>query len=168
MAYTCKFGAGSQIYLDNQEEQTVIRVQSSGPGQQQGQSQGFGTGKWTQPPLLFETGNGLVAQVVATRGRFFFALNGGSISRLETEPALHDAKPLSLQKADEDSQRPEPMKPMAPMEPMKPMEMRMGNMQMSMGATQQPTTSKRFCTQCGREANATDRFCAGCGHQLSS
>jgi membrane protease subunit (stomatin/prohibitin family) len=27
-------------------------------------------------------------------------------------------------------------------------------------------SSRRFCTQCGREAAAADRFCARCGHEL--
>jgi hypothetical protein len=189
MSYKYQSGAGSDIYLENQQEQTVIRVQSSGPGQQQAQSQSFATGEWTHLPLLFGTDNGLVVQIATAQSRFFFALNKGSIARLDADPALQNAKPLLLQETDKtaphaaplDPMRPmnpmepmkpieplEPLKPMLSMQPMKPMEMRMGNMHMSMGSAPQSVSYKRFCTQCGREASATDRFCAGCGHRINA
>jgi hypothetical protein len=106
MSFKYQSDAGSDIYLENQQEKTLMRVQSSGPGQQQGQSQSFDTGVWAQPPQLFKTGDGLIVQIVAAQGRFFFALNTGSIARLDMEPALQDARPLSLQKTDETASHP--------------------------------------------------------------
>jgi hypothetical protein len=117
-----------------------------------------------------------VLRVASKSGVEFIRVRGSQIQWMRNEPDLESAEKLKLKKSDEQlSMQPmEPMKPMEPMEPMKPMgsmrpmEMRMGDMNMSMGAVEkQAPAAKRFCTQCGSPAGKDDRFCASCGHPLS-
>jgi len=206
MNYQCDLPGGQLLSVENSETQTRIALNSGGHGQQQSQANSFQTGAWTHPPALFQTSRGLVLQIEAAQGRFYFQLQGSSVHRLDDAPTLRDAETLHLQKTsagDADSKPTmtplQPMESMEPMKPMRPMQMRMGNMHMSMGTppsqTERPApehpaperhasehpaplqsggeispqpeiSSRRFCTQCGREAAAADRFCARCGHEL--
>jgi zinc-ribbon domain len=154
----------------------MVSLMSGGPGQQQSQSNGFDTGEWVGPPVLFRSAAGLVLQIKATRGDFFIALQSSGMSMLDRTPSLAGANVLSLQIADaEPAHGSRPMEPMKPMEPMtlNPMEMRMGDMYMGMGRSEaQPQPrheprAKRFCTQCGKPVGSADRFCAYCGTRLT-
>jgi hypothetical protein len=184
--YRSDLGAGQQVYVANQGSHTMVSLMSAGPGQQQSQSNGFETGEWLRPPVLFRAAAGLVLQIKAARGEFFIALQSSAMSLLDRAPSLAGANVLPFQIADAEtahgfrpmeSMKPmEPMEPMKPMEPMRslnPMEMRIGDMYMGMGRSEpepQPRSeprAKRFCTQCGKPAGSADRFCAYCGTRLA-
>jgi hypothetical protein len=175
MTYAYEFENGQRLLLQNEDENTVVALSSGDEGQQQSQSTAFSTGKWSKTPELFRTRGALVLRVASKSGIEFIRVRGSQIQWMRNEPDLETAEKLKLQKSDEQlgMQPMEPMKPMKPMEPMKPMgsmrpmEMRMGDMNMSMGALEkQAPTGKRFCTQCGSPAAKDDRFCANCGHAL--
>jgi hypothetical protein len=188
--YRSDLGAGQQVYIANQGTQTVVTLMSGGPGQQQSQSNGFETGEWQAPPVLFRAPAGLVLRVEGARGPSFIRLQSSGMTLLDAAPALAGANVLPLQPAAEQTasdMRPmEPMEPLKPMQPLKPMEMRMGDMHMRMGAPEpeprakpeprpepqqasepQAAHARRFCTQCGKPTGATDRFCAYCGNRLA-
>lgn len=195
-AYTCDLDNGQHIYIENQEQQTVIKLTSGGRGQQQSQSNSFETGKWRVPPTVFQTGDGVVLRIEAEQGQHFIQLQANRMSRLDAEPSLSDADVLPLrQDATEAAssqsfmQPMQPMDPMKPMEPMKPMSqmqiddmqmqmkpmmMRMGNMEMRMGEPLKTNTTpeqrqslKNFCPQCGSKVGQSDRFCSNCGNALA-
>ena len=178
MTYAYEFENGQRLIVQNEDDNTVVALSSGDEGQQQSQSTAFSTGKWSKTPDLFRTRGALVLRVASKSGVEFIRVRGSQIQWMRNEPDLESAEKLKLKKSDEQlGMRPmepmKPMEPMRPMEPMKPMgsmrpmEMRMGDMNMSMGAVEkQAPAAKRFCTQCGSPAGKDDRFCANCGHAL--
>lgn len=186
-AYRCDLSRGQQIYLENQETQTVITLSSAGSGQQQSMGSSFETGKWRVLPTVFQTDAGVVIQIAGEQGQSFIQVQAHGMSVLNASPPLASADTLAIQPVETETEtgggnaipRMEPMEPMPPMKmgkmqmSMKPMSMRMGNMSMRMGEPLQPKTSsapqqvsQNFCPQCGSKVAAGDRFCSNCGRQL--
>lgn len=181
MAYTANLSANQQLYLENQGTQTLITLISSSPGQQQSQSSGLTTGKWTKAPTLFRKELSFILQIDTDRGQYFVQINASGINTLSTAPSFNNAETVPLQEIANSATRSqskiefEPMQPMQPMKPMEmgnmsmsmnPMSMRMGNMSMSIGEELKSNSTQRFCTQCGHQVQQSDRFCGNCGHQL--
>ena len=183
MTYAYDLENGQRLIVQNDGDDTIVALSSDDEGQQQSQSTGFSTGKWSKAPELFRNRGNLVLRFESKGGAKYIRVRGSQIQSMSNEPDLENAEKLKLKKSDESvAMKPmEPMKPMAPMEPMKPMEpmeplkpmgsmrpmeMRMGGMHMSMGASEKEA-AKRFCTQCGNPVQKDDRFCASCGHALS-
>lgn len=192
MIYECETGTGQRLTLENDGEQTLVHLSSHSSGQQQSQGTGFRTGVWSGEPTLYRNGGELIVRLETKSGVQGIYIRGHEIRHASGAPDLHGAERQTLTPAADESRSPkmEPMKPMEPMRPleplkpmspMRPMEMRMSDMQMRMGgggsheapsaqekpASAEAPTGKRFCTQCGREANSRDRFCAACGHELA-
>jgi hypothetical protein len=170
MTYTYDLENGQRLIVENDGDNTLVTLSSAGEGQQQSQATGFDTGKWSKVPALFRVKQGLVLRVETKGGSEFIGLRGNRIQRMRGEPDLEDAETLKLRESDEivAMEPMRPMEPMKPMKPMRPMEMRMGNMQMRMGGTEEEAKSeKRFCTKCGKPAQKDDRFCAHCGNKLA-
>jgi zinc-ribbon domain len=185
MTYAYDLDNGQRLIVENDDDNTIVGLSSGDEGQQQSQSTGFTTGKWSKTPELFRSRGNLVLRVESKDGAQFIRIRGNQIQSMRSEPDLEEADRLKLKKSNEslamepmkpmEGMKPmEPMRPMKPMEPMKPMgsmrpmELRMGNMHMSMGSVEkEPQTAKRFCTQCGKPVQSDDRFCASCGHPLS-
>jgi hypothetical protein len=193
MTYTYDLDNGQRLLVENDGDSTLVALSSGDEGQQQSQSTGFDTGKWSKTPELYRSRGNLVLRFESKGGVKFLRVRGSQIQSMQSEPDLESAEKLKLKKSDETvAMRPmepmEPMKPMSPMKPMqpmrpmepmkpmgmRPMEMRMGDMQMSMGAREKAAEeaksqeTKKFCTQCGKPARADDRFCGNCGHELSA
>ncbi|MDB6150274.1 MAG: hypothetical protein JWQ44_1722 [Chthoniobacter sp.] len=183
MRYVCDLENGQELHVENDGDQTSIGVGSSSEGQQQSQSNGFQTGKLSGEPLFFRLKKEFILQLSAKDGDRFFRVRGSQVQSLKSAPDLQDAEKLRFRKAAKGAgMKPmepmKPMRPMKPMEPMKPMrpmkemramrpmEMRMGDMQMSMGGAAARPAAKNFCTQCGQPLAKTDRFCGGCGHEV--
>jgi zinc-ribbon domain len=194
MTYTYDLDNGQRLLVENDGDSTFVALSSGDEGQQQSQSSGFDTGKWSKPPELFRSRGNLVLRLESKGGAKFLRVRGNQIQSMNAEPDLESADKLRLKKSNESvAMRPmEPMKPMSPMEPMKPMggmrpmepmrpmgsmrpmEMRMGDMQMNMGTREkeaevrekEPEATKKFCTQCGKPARIDDRFCGNCGQEL--
>ncbi len=179
MAYQGDLGSGLVLYLENRDLQTNLTLSSSNPGQQQSQSTGLQTGRWTMPPSLFRTSIGFILRIEASQGQFFLQIQAGALQVLSQPPLLTTAEMLPLHQVSE-SQTTSGFS-MPPMEPMKPMELRMGNMQMrmepmqmqmgdmqlQMPSSQAGQPSRNFCSQCGSRVGAGDRFCSHCGHPLA-
>jgi hypothetical protein len=191
MAYIFYAGAGHQVIVENQGQQTAVATVSSGPGQQQSQRTSFTTGTWTAPPVAFRTPAGIVLEITTAQGQNFVNIAATGISTVSEAPNLAGAEELPAQQggmpAVREMEPMEPMKPMSPMKPMapmkpispvepmkmgdmemrmNPMEMRIGNMSMSMGNPLSAGAGKNFCSQCGATVQPSDRFCTNCGHRL--
>jgi hypothetical protein len=171
MGYTYELDNGQQLVVENDGGDTLVALSSGSESQQQSQATGFDTGKWTKPPALFRLKKDLVLRVETKDDAYFIRVRGNEIGRMTNEPDLENAERLRLDKSDTSVRmRPmEPMKPLKPLKPMRAMELRMGDMQMSMGGGEPKRGSaQRFCTECGRAVQAGDHFCGGCGKPLSA
>ena len=117
MAYRAELEAGRTLTLEQQDQQTLIRVEGGG----QSQSAGFQTGAWRQPPRLFRTDAGLLIEIRADPV-VYYRLEGDQLHSLDTAPALEGARETGLHEAPDGETKPmkglEPMKPMKPMKPM--------------------------------------------------
>ena len=116
MAYQGKLQDGQTIILENQDDQTIIRVSSSG----QSQSSSVSTGRWQSKPTLFQTEGGAMVEINTESGSSYYAVKGGQLQSLSKKPDLSDAKPIDLKEVDDGTGQ-SGMKPMKEMEPMKPM-----------------------------------------------
>ena len=118
MTYTHDIGNGQRLVVENDGDSTQIALSSGDSGQQQNQSAGFTTGKWSKPPELFRKGDDVVLRLESRSGVQFVSVHGHQIETMSSEPDLKTAEKLTLKESDENIAR---MKPMKPMEPMKPM-----------------------------------------------
>jgi zinc-ribbon domain len=170
MTYAYDLENGQRLIVQNDGDDTLVALSSADEGQQQSQSTAFDTGRWLKPPELFRSRGNLVLRFESKGGAEFVRIRGNQIQSMRSEPELENAERLKLRRSDESvAMKPmEPMKPLKPMGRMRPMEMRLGDMQMSMGSVEREAeTEKRFCTQCGKQARNDDRFCGNCGHELT-
>ena len=110
MAYQGKLQDGQTIILENQDDQTIIRVSSSG----QSQSSSVSTGRWQSKPTLFQTDDGAVAEIKTGDGSVCYAVKGGQLQSLDKKPELDDTKAVDLKEVDDGTGKSE-MKPMEPM-----------------------------------------------------
>jgi hypothetical protein len=121
MTYTQNIGNGQRLLVENDGDDTRVALNSGDSGQQQNQSAGFNTGKWSKPPELFRTGGDIVLRLESKSGVRFVSVHGHQIQSMSSEPDLKNAEKLTLKESDERIARMEPMKPMEPIKPMEPM-----------------------------------------------
>jgi hypothetical protein len=121
MTYSYDIGNGQRLLVENNGDDTQVALNSGDSGQQQNQSVGFNTGKWSKPPELFRTGEGIVLRLESKSGIQFVSVHGHQIETMSSEPDLKNAEKMTLKESDENIARMKPMKPMEPMKPMKPM-----------------------------------------------
>jgi hypothetical protein len=88
-------------------------LSSGDSGQQQNQSTGFSTGKWSKAPELFRISEKLVLRIESKSGVEFIGVHGSQIQSMR-EPDLKNAEKLTLKESNEKIAQ---MKPMEPMEP---------------------------------------------------
>lgn len=175
MAYVGELGTGSTLYLENQDNQTIITTVIAAPGQQQQASHSFSTGHWTTSPELFRSLQGYIIRLETAQKNYVLLMQSHQTRQIEAMPPQHTLERIPLQQI---VQTPTPSMPsMPPLQPltmgnmvmgMQPMQMHMGNMHLSMGTatTVTQTSQNNFCSQCGTAVAATDKFCANCGHRL--
>jgi hypothetical protein len=118
MTYSHDIGNGQRLIVENDGYNTQVELSSGNSGQQQNQSTGFSTGKWSKAPELFRISAKLVLRLESKSGVKSIAVQGNQIESMQSEPALQNAEKLTLKESDENIAR---MKPMEPMKPMKPM-----------------------------------------------
>ena len=121
MTYTHDIGDGQRLLVENDGDDTQVALSSGDSGQQQNQSAGFNTGKWSKPPELFRTGDDIVLRLESENGVQFVGVHGHQIETMGSEPDLKTAEKITLKESAENIVRMKPMKPMEPMKPMKPM-----------------------------------------------
>jgi NADH pyrophosphatase NudC (nudix superfamily) len=170
MIYNWELDTGHQISLDNQGAQTVVTVLHSSAGQQQRTSNSFTTGIWIVPPEMSITPTGAILKVTTPTGESLIQIQGNRIQMQSSHSGEHQST-ISTSSTSTSTSGFEQMKPMPPMQMgnmqmnMKPMVMRMGDMELNIGAT---ANQQRFCSQCGTPVKPTDKFCASCGNKLDS
>ncbi|GGQ95542.1 hypothetical protein [Deinococcus ruber] len=119
MAYEADLGNGQTMYLEQQGEQTSIRVHGGG----QSQGSGFHTGQWKAQPRLLKVGQELVLELQGA-SQMYYGLQNGQLHSLDSAPSLDGAEEVALKDVPDGSDKGamKPMEPMKGMEPMKPME----------------------------------------------
>ncbi len=165
MIHHWELGTGHQISVDNQGAQTVVTVLHTSAGQQQRTSNSFTTGIWIVPPEMSITPTGAILKITTPTGESLIQIQGNSIQMQSSHHGEHQST-TSTSSTSSSRSGFEPMSPlqMGNMQMgMKPMVMRMGDMELNMGAT---AGRQRFCSQCGTPVKPTDKFCASCGHKL--
>ncbi|NJL21620.1 MAG: zinc-ribbon domain-containing protein [Leptolyngbyaceae cyanobacterium SM1_3_5] len=163
-SYSAIVATGQQLFITHQNGQTRLTIATTAPGQQQSQSSSLATGEWRSPPALYCTSSGVVLQIFAEQKDIWLQLQGQQMQQMNSAPAVMEADRVTL----ESIETPPVMQPMKPMQmgnmEMKPMQMKMGDLEMSMG---KPTSTAKLCSQCGQSVQTSDRFCAQCGHRLN-
>jgi zinc-ribbon domain len=173
MIYHWELGTGHQISVENRGAQTVVTILHTSAGQQQHTSNSFTTGIWSVPPEMSIVPTGAILKIVTATGESLIQIQGNSIQMQSSHRGGRQST-TSTSSASTFTAGFDPIPPMPPMPPMQmgnmqmnmqPMTMRMGDMELKMGAT---ASQLRFCTECGTPVKPTDKFCASCGHQLGS
>ena len=118
MTYTHDIGNGQRLLVEKDGDDTQVALSSGDSGQQQNQSTGFNTGKWSKPPELFRSSENLVLRLESKSGVQFISVHGHQIESSRNEPDLKNAEKLTLKESDENIARMKPVEPMKPMEPM--------------------------------------------------
>ena len=116
MAYQADIGSGQTLYIEQQGQQTTLRV--SGDGQRQGV--GVQTGAAKAPPRLLKLNGDLLLEL---GGPVYYAVGGGQLRSLESPPSLDGAEEVALNEVPDGSDEGvmKPMEPIKPLEPMKPL-----------------------------------------------
>lgn len=173
MGYSAILSDSQQLAIANLGEQTQVNLTMSRPGQQQSQSSSFSTGKWSNEPKLFRTGQEFILQIESDRGLHYVLIQQNSISTVNSPGDLNNYSQVDLTASpDSNSESTQSMQPMQPLKmgnmsmDIDSMSMKMGNMSMGSDSQSKSSATKQFCSQCGTEAKAGDRFCRSCGHEL--
>lgn len=116
MAYQGKLSGGQIIVLENDGDQTTIRLNSEG----QHQSASASTGPWKGQPEVFQMDGGAFVEIKTEDASVFYGVRGGQLQSLSRKPDLATAQAVDLTEVQDGTGRSE-MKPMEPMKPMKPM-----------------------------------------------
>jgi len=186
MGYLCELGAGQSVYREHLQQQTLVTIVSSSPGQQQQSSSGMQTGDWTAPPEVFRSSSGFVVKLCTAQGDRFVHIQGSRLSTLNEIPALAEAQPLHMQQvahlpvASMPPMQPlPPLQPMAPMQPMtmgnmqmdrETMSMQMGDLHMSLNPIERakPHPSQTHTLDVAEAADGQRHFCSQCGVAIKS
>jgi zinc-ribbon domain len=167
MPYNWKLASGHEIYVDNEGAQTIVTIQNNSAGQQQRSSNSFTTGIWIVPPEMTLTPTGAILKIVTPSGESVLQIHGNSVQMHSSHSANHSGGSQSTSSTSSSSTS--GFSPMPPMQMgnmqmnMPPMVMKIGDMELNMGAG---ASQPRFCSQCGTAVRATDKFCASCGNKL--
>lgn len=163
MLYNWQLATGHQISVDNEGAQTVVTIQNNSAGQQQRSSNSFTTGLWIVPPEMTVTTTGAILKITTASGESSIQIQGNNVQ-------MHSSHIGSSQSTSSTSSSSSSgFTPMQPMQmgnmqmSMQPMVMRMGDMELNMGAE---ASQQRFCSQCGSPVKPADKFCASCGNKL--
>jgi hypothetical protein len=79
MTYAYDLGNGQRLLVGNDGDNTQVALSSGDSGQQQNQSAGFNTGKWSKPPELFRTTDDLVLRLESKSGVQFISVHDHQI-----------------------------------------------------------------------------------------
>ena len=160
MIYHWQLDTGAQISADNEGAQTVVTIVQVSAGGQQRASNSFTTGIWIAPPQMTLTPTGGILKITTPSGESLLQIQGNSIY-LQTSD-LGGSQSTSSSSSSTSTAAPQPLQMGNMQMNMQPMTMRMGDRELTMGATDR----QRFCSECGTSVKPTDKFCASCGHKL--
>ena len=86
MTYSHDLENGERLLVQNDGDDTQVALSSGDSGQQQNQSTGFNTGKWSKPPELFRASEKLVLRVENQSGVQFISVHGHQIESIRIKP----------------------------------------------------------------------------------
>ena len=101
MTYAYDLENGQRLIVQNDGGDTIVALSSDDEGQQQSQSTGFSTGKWSKAPELFRSRGNLVLRFESKGGVKYIRVRGSQIQSMHSEPDLENAEKLKLKKSDE-------------------------------------------------------------------
>jgi hypothetical protein len=162
MLYNWNLATGHQISVDNEGAQTVVTIQNNSAGQQQRSSNSFTTGIWIVPPELTITPTGAIVKITTASGESAIQIQGNSVQ-------MHSSHSGGGQSSTTSTSSTSGFSPMPPMQmgnmqmSTQPMVMKMGEMELNLGAG---ASQSKFCSQCGTPVKAADKFCSSCGNKL--
>jgi ribosomal protein S27AE len=176
MVYLCKLGEGQTVYLEEQNDSTIVTTVRVDLGQQQQSKSSFATGEWIASPEMYHTPHGIILKLNTAQGQHYIEIQKNDCTLLSEHPNDSNYRQIPIEQvASIPSPSTQTMQPMKSMQPMRmgnmqmsknPMEMRMGNMVLQMKIPDKTTTKQRFCSRCGTKVALEDRFCSSCGHAL--
>jgi hypothetical protein len=154
MAIQWDLGNGQSLYLENQNEKTLITLARDSRGQQQQSSSSFTTGSWQTLPQIYRVNGDIRIKITTEIQEYIFAIVNNGITLITDEKSVQT---LPIEQGQEMPKMP-PMKMGNMSMDMSSMSMTMGNMSMSMG--------NKHCTQCGAKVSLDAKFCSECGNKL--
>ncbi|MBE9028896.1 zinc ribbon domain-containing protein [filamentous cyanobacterium LEGE 11480] len=196
MPYMCDISPNQTVFLDNPGDQTVLTCMSGQVGQQQQSSSSFTTGRWSNPPELWRSSQGLFIQIHGESGITIVQIQNNGLHVTSAQAIGQPAQTIPMQPVAAMPNMPTmqsmqpmppiqpmpPMQPMSPMQPMPPMnmsnmnsappamQMQMGNMQMSMDNPTNPkSSSSNGVSHSLNSSHSTPtqrNFCSGCGQPI--
>ena len=186
MTYVADLGQGQSLTIENAGTRTIITWESRSAGQQQRQQMSLSLGQWSASPMVFKTTYGFVLQIESNQTASYVRLQANSISVLSEAPLMLNASEVPLRylsnpnaempdvKSDVKTDVKPTVKPLEPLRmgnmtmQLNPMEMSMGNMSLSMEASNSRAhrSTPPFCSQCGTKIQDSALFCPHCGTKL--
>jgi zinc-ribbon domain len=164
MLYNWNLATGHQISVDNEGAQTVVTIQNNSAGQQQRSSNSFTTGIWIVPPELIVTSTGAIVKITTASGESAIQIQGNSVQMHSSHSGGGQSSTTSTSSTSTSGFSPMPPMQMGNMQmSMQPMVMKMGDMELNLGAG---ASQSKFCSQCGTPVKAADKFCSSCGNKL--
>ena len=164
MLYNWNLATGHQISIDNEGAQTVVTIQNNSAGQQQRSSNSFTTGIWIVPPELIVTPTGAIVKITTASGESAIQIQGNSVQMHSSHSGGGQSSTTSTSSTSTSGFSPMPPMQMGNMQmSMQPMVMKMGDMELNLGAG---ASQSKFCSQCGTPVKAADKFCSSCGNKL--
>jgi zinc-ribbon domain len=164
MLYNWNLATGHQISVDNEGAQTVVTIQNNSAGQQQRSSNSFTTGIWIVPPELIVTPSGAIVKITTASGESAIQIQGNSVQMHSSHSGGGQSSTTSTSSTSTSGFSPMPPMQMGNMQmSMQPMVMKMGDMELNLGAG---ASQSKFCSQCGTPVKAADKFCSSCGNKL--
>ena len=164
MVYNWNLATGHQISVDNEGAQTVVTIQNHSAGQQQRSSNSFTTGIWIVPPELIVTPTGAIVKITTASGESAIQIQGNSVQMHSSHSGGGQSSTTSTSSTSTSGFSPMPPMQMGNMQmSMQPMVMKMGDMELNMGAG---ASQSKFCSQCGTPVKTADKFCSSCGNKL--
>jgi zinc-ribbon domain len=164
MLYNWNLATGHQISVDNEGAQTVVTIQNNSAGQQQRSSNSFTTGIWIVPPELTVTPTGAIVKITTASGESAIQIQGNSIQMHSSHSGGGQSSTTSASSTSTSGFSSMPPMQMGNMQmSMQPMVMKMGDMELNLGAG---ASQSKFCSQCGTPVKAADKFCSSCGNKL--
>jgi hypothetical protein len=164
MLYNWNLATGHQISVDNEGAQTVVTIQNNSAGQQQRSSNSFTTGIWIVPPELIVTPTGAIVKITTASGESAIQIQGNSVQMHSSHSGGGQSSTTSTSSTSTSGFSPMPPMQMGNMQmSTQPMVMKMGDMELNLGAG---ASQSKFCSQCGTPVKAADKFCSSCGNKL--
>ncbi|MBD2325664.1 hypothetical protein [Alkalinema sp. FACHB-956] len=100
MAYFCTLNLGQNLYLDNDQHNTIVTLTHS-LGETSPTRQILPTGTWQLPPEVWKTRQGIIIKLTTVQQRYFLLIQGNWVHLLSSPLNLNNALRLPLLNPDQ-------------------------------------------------------------------